>query len=797
MTTVMVTIMALLMTAGAVLYMHQRNVTTDTQRFETLTEKLRGEIVRRVNTYRYGLTGTRSVFAGSEDVNRQEFRRIVESRDMANEFPAATGMGYIHRVEAKDLPAYLESARADGWPDFEVRMLADEVVHDDLLIIRYIEPAEQNAAAIGLDIGQESRRRTAAEHAMRTGEVSLTGQITLVQATGEGPGFLILLPHYTSDAPLDTVAQREDALVGWVYMTILAERMFADAPDFIDHELEIKVFDSAELSLDRVLFDEDDHLADTRQEDVLEAFNHARFHKMIPVEIGGRQWMVAMNSTAAFKSSPHTGLWVSAIAGCFLSGLLAMLLHTQSNSLERAQQIAHSMTVDLRQAALTDRLTGLPNRTAILEKVQDAIHRAERVEGYHYAVLFLDFDRFKIINDSLGHGVGDDLLVEISQRLTHALRPHDTAGLGRDQSTAARLGGDEFIVLLDGLARADDAGIVAQRLLDVLAERYQLAGREIGSTASIGVVIGHPDYRSAEQLIRDADTAMYEAKNAGRGRYVLFDGHMRVRVNERLQIENDLHHALAQEQFFVVYQPIVSLASGAIESCEALIRWRHPKHGLIGPDRFIPIAEETGLIVPLGQWVLDESLRQFAEWHHRQQIPEACCLSVNLSRKQLMLPDLFDRVADSLRVHGVSARLLHLEVTESQIMQDRRLAVANLQKLRRIGVRISVDDFGTGYSSLACIHEFPIDVLKIDRSFIANLETDPNLATVLQTVTDLARNLGVKVVAEGIETPAQRDLLLSLSCEYAQGYLFSKPLAADDFVDFCKADEAGNSRAAA
>lgn len=797
MLTTLVTLMSLLMTIGSVIYIHRGNIAADTQRFEVMKEKLHDEIVRRVKVYRYGLMGTRSVFAASEQVNRAEFRRIVEAREMSEEFPAATGIGYIHRVAFDALDTYLEDAQADGWPEFHVRMLADQIEHDDLFIICYIEPAEKNLAAIGLDIGQESRRRAAAERAMRTGEVSMTEQITLVQATGGGPGFLILLPHYTPGLPVDTQAQREEALEGWAYMTILAERMFAGAQSFIDDELDFKVFDSSELSLERVLYDEGGHLDETLQKDVLHAFDHNRFRDFVPIEIGGRKWVVAMHSTPQFKAASTVGIWVTGAVGFVLTGLLALLLHTQSTSLDRAQKIAQSMTINLREAALTDRLTGLPNRAAILEKVQDAIHRARRVDGYHYAVLFLDFDRFKIINDSLGHSVGDDLLVEISRRLTETLRPHDTAGLGKDLSTAARLGGDEFIVLLDGLTQPEDATLVAQRLLNILSERYQLGAREVGSTASIGVVVGHPGYKTAEQLIRDADTAMYEAKKAGRGQYTLFDSEMRVRAKERLEIENDLHLALADQQFSLVYQPILALETGRVESCEALVRWNHPKHGLIGPDRFIPIAEETGLIIPLGQWVLDEALRQFAEWREKRQVPAACCISVNLSRKQLILPDLFTAVTESLRRHGVPASLLHLEVTESQIMQDRRLATANLQKLRRTGVRIDIDDFGTGHSSLACIHEFPIDVLKIDRSFMANLETDPNLITVLRTVTELARNLGVQVVAEGIETKAQLELLRSLSCEFAQGYLFSRPLPADEIAAFCARDRFDTFRSAA
>lgn len=782
--TTLVTVLMFGLTAGSIIYMARSNRATDTQRFTVLKEKLGSEIARRVTVYRYGLMGTRSVFVASEQVNRQEFRNIVESLELPSEFPAATAMGYIDRVPTDEIGPYLKAARKDDSPDFEVRMLADEVTHDDQFIIKYIEPASENLETIGLDIGQESRHRAAAENAMRTGDVAFTAPITLVQPTGNGPGFLILLPHYTPDMPLETVAQREAALRGWVYMSILAERMFAGARELVDGELGFKVFDSNELALDRVLYDQGGRLSEVRHEDVRSAFEHARFHAFVPVEIGGREWVVAMSTTPNFKSVSTTGIWVVGIGGCLLAALLAQLLHSQTSSLDKAQQIARDMTADLRRAALTDRLTGLPNRSSILEKVQEAIHRAERVKGYHYAVLFLDFDRFKIINDSLGHNAGDELLVKISQRLTEALRPHDAAGLGKDHSTAARLGGDEFIVLLDGLARPADAALVADRLLEVLADCYLLGTREVRSTASIGVVLGHPDYHEAGQIIRDADTAMYEAKAAGRGQYKIFDAAMRVRAKDRLEIENDLHLALHQRQFFLMYQPILSLETGQIESCEALVRWQHPQRGMIGPDQFIPIAEETGLIVPMGEWVLDEAVRQFARWRADQQLPAASCISVNLSRKQLVLPNLFSTVTQTLRKHGVPTRCLHLEVTESHIMQDRAAATANLQRLRRVGIRIDIDDFGTGYSSLSCLHEFPIDVLKIDRAFVGNLETDRDLITVLGTVTELARNLGVKVVAEGIETTEQLELLRSLHCEYAQGYLLSMPLIADEVPAF-------------
>jgi len=769
-------------------YLHQNNAATDALHFDVLKEKLHGEIIRQVGVYRYGLMGTRSVFAASSYVDRDEFQQLTESRELSKEFPAATGIGYIHRVPVGGLDDFLQKTQAEGAPHFQVRMLAPQIEHDDLLIIKYIEPAQANHAAIGLDIGQEQRRRTAAEHAMRSGDMAITAHITLVQATGEGPGFLVLLPFYQPNQPTDTPQQREAALEGWVYMTLLAERLFAGTSDPTDGELSFQVFDKDELSGNKLIYDDNPSLTHKIGITPDATFNDKPLHDVMPVLLGGRHWMVTMHSTPQFQHASHKGMWMTGLGGCVLTALLVLLLQTQASSLSKAQELARTMTTDLRQAALTDRLTGLPNRAAIMEHIQNAIHRAKRVRNYHYAVLFLDFDRFKIINDSLGHGAGDLLLQEISRRLSSTLRSNDHAQNISPQHTAARLGGDEFVVLLDGMTQPGDARIVAQRLLDVLSKRYQLNNHDVGSTASIGVVTGDPGYESSDEVIRDADTAMYEAKNAGRGTYMVFDDAMRIRVNDRLNIENDLHHALKQQQLFLVYQPILSLHNGHVESFEALVRWQHPTHGLIGPDRFIPIAEETGLIIPLGQWVLNHAIEQFAHWQAHRLIPASCCISVNLSRKQLVLPELCDVVTQTLHRHGVSANRLHLEVTESGIMQAPQTATANLTQLRRVGVKINIDDFGTGHSSLACLHEFPIDILKVDRAFIANLDQNTSRLAVLRTVTKLARDMGVKVVAEGIETQAQLKLLRPLSCEFGQGYLFSKPLPAANVPAFCTQD---------
>lgn len=796
-------VLAVLLATGVTTgLMHRMNRAANAQRFAALTEKLSDEIVRRVGVYAYGLMGTRSVFASSKFVDRDEFSRLVGSRELKREFPAATGLGYIERVPATDLDAYLARARTDDAPGFALRDLAPYETHPDHLIIKYIEPLGPNRAALGLDVGQEPRRRSAAEEAMLTGRPALTEPVALVQAGEEGAGFLLLLPEYAPGLPVDTPRQRRAALRGWVYMTLLAERVFAGADGRVDGELDFDVFAGDNLTRTGLIFSDRNELPGNGASDT--PFTAAARHEVITVPIGGREWQVAVTASDAFEAASAAPMIATGAGGVLLAFLLALLLLNQTGTLRRAEGIAKMMTLDLRHAAHTDRLTGLPNRTRIVETIEQALHRSRRVPGYHFAVLFLDFDRFKVINDTLGHDAGDQLLCEISTRLTDTLRPHDAAAMGGPRKlaelapaetpgpTAARLGGDEFIVVLDGLADPADASGVAERLLKVLSQRYVIAGREIVSTASIGVAGGRAHHVSAEAVIRDADTAMYEAKRGGSGTYRVFDQAMRTREQNRLALEHDLHLALERNEFLIEFQPIVSLATGAVESCEALVRWMHPQHGRVGPDRFIPLAEANGVILPLGAWILDASLAHYAGWRRRPGFPADTSLSVNLSRKQLVQPDLVDRVVDALDRHGVPADRLHLEVTENEVMSNPDVALANLRRLRAAGMRIDIDDFGTGHSSLACLHNFPIDVLKIDRSFIGNLGQDASLTAVLQTVTELARTLKFAVVAEGIETDPQLDVVRGLRCDFAQGYYFSRPLAPDEAAAFCvRAEAAG------
>ncbi|MCA0374719.1 MAG: EAL domain-containing protein [Gemmatimonadetes bacterium] len=434
------------------------------------------------------------------------------------------------------------------------------------------------------------------------------------------------------------------------------------------------------------------------------------------------------------------------------------------------------LVAELGRAAHVDTLTGLPNRALLQRRLQGAIERARDVDGYGFAVMFLDIDRFKLINDSLGHDMGDLLLREIARRLRANLRPQDSVGRDVGGTTVARLGGDEFVVVLDDLPDGAAASSVADRLIAVLEEPYQLGQHLVRSSASVGIVHSDAGYTHAEEMLRDADIAMYEAKARGKGCHARFTPAMREAVRRRLRIETALRDALGTDQFHLVYQPIVSLETRRLEGVEALLRWRHPELGLLMPGEFIPVAEETRLILPLADRVLQMACTQFAEWQHRFPRHAPPSISVNLSRVQLADPGLVARSLAIMQQAGVDPSQVQLEVTESQLMQQRTMAMELLDGFKHHGVRLAMDDFGAGYSSLSCLQEYPFDVLKIDRALIEQVNRGRGYAALLHAVVTLAENLGLDVVAEGIERPEQLALLQGLGCTYGQGFLIDRPL---------------------
>jgi diguanylate cyclase (GGDEF)-like protein len=423
-----------------------------------------------------------------------------------------------------------------------------------------------------------------------------------------------------------------------------------------------------------------------------------------------------------------------------------------------------------RHAAFHDALTNLPNRALLAENLKFVIERARQHEDYQFAVLFLDLDRFKNVNDSLGHSIGDQLLITMARRLESCIREVDMV---------ARLGGDEFAILLDGIPNQAEATNMARRIQEKLMSPFNLSGHEVFTSTSIGIAVSSTGYDHPENMLRDADTAMYRAKAQGKACYEVFDKGMHTHAVYLLQMENDLRRAIDREELRVYYQPIVSLDNGQLAGFEALIRWQHPERGFINPSDFIPLAEDTGLIVPLGLWILKRACQQLCKWQWQSPANRSLFMSVNLSGKQVAVPSLVSDISEILEETHVDPKHLKLEITESAVMENADMAARLLKRLKALGVQLSIDDFGTGYSSLSYLHRFPVNTLKIDRSFVGRIGEAAENIEIVRTVISLAENMGMEVVAEGIETLSQLTQLRKLKCQYGQGYLFSRPVDAE------------------
>ena len=590
-----------------------------------------------------------------------------------------------------------------------------------------------------------------------------TGQLLVLPVAVQGMHTIIFqTAFYRRGAKLTTVAQRRSALVGWAMATFDIPAIVRSALGAY-HHLSVSLYHS-NPGLRAELIDRE---GNTR---VGGPFAYSR-----TLQIGG-PWSVTVAGapSTGTLSADDQGL-VVLIVGLVVSTLLFGLILVLARSREHALAMVRKRTGELRHQALHDTLTGLPNRLLALDCAEQMLGAAGRE---HVAALYVDIDGFKQVNDTFGHAAGDELLRMVAGRLRTVVRAGDTA---------ARLGGDEFVVLLTGIRPDGDPKRVAERLLEILAQPYNLgatAGRHLSVTASIGLAEGPRD--SADELMRDADLALYEAKAAGRNRYERFRSGMQCASEQRLMLEMDLAEAIDRRELFLVYQPTFDLRSERMTGVEALIRWHHPRLGAISPADFIPMAERSGLIVPIGRWVLEEATRQAAAWrrcgHH-------IGVSVNVSARQLDGDGLIEDVRRALAQDALDPASLTLEVTETALMRDPDAAAARLATLKTLGVRIAIDDFGTGYSSLAYLRRFPADVLKIDRSFVEGVATSTEAAALVHTLVELGKSLGLETLAEGIEDSAQLQVLRREHCDVGQGFLLSRPLDSEGLTDLLDQQE--------
>jgi diguanylate cyclase (GGDEF)-like protein len=474
-----------------------------------------------------------------------------------------------------------------------------------------------------------------------------------------------------------------------------------------------------------------------------------------------RVWMLPLAAVLVYLTIKSYRIYRDQVAADQRHHEEMMRLHREAvAALEAARQSEQRYA----RAARHDDLTALPNRRLFAEMLQRSMARAARSAEPRYAVLFVDLDGFKLVNDSLGHLVGDQFLVAISSRLQTQLRPSDVL---------SRLGGDEFAVLIEGYTSHDEVCVITERLQRSLRDPIRLSGRELYASASIGVVMGGPHYETVDDLLRDADIAMYRAKAAGRGGYQIFDPHMHATAVERLMLETELRHAVERHDFTLVYQPIVELPSSEICGLEAFVRWTRPDGRVIGPADFIPVAEETGLIVPLTYSVLGDACGQAAAW--QRMFGQPLGISVNISSRLFARADFVDEVERAVDVSGLLPGTLRLEITENTLLNSSDIVHDNFERLRQLDVRVYLDDFGTGYSSLSYLQRYPVDALKLDRSFVAQMAGPDHRCAIGSAIVKLAHELGMGLIAEGVETLAHAEQLLALGCPHAQGHLFSEP----------------------
>jgi diguanylate cyclase (GGDEF)-like protein len=725
-----------------------------------VSETLRGLVLRDTDL----LASLRAVLTMQPHLSASGFRQWFEELERHHQAVGGFGAVFVRSVPSARLASFL--ARRDADPAFRAGVRGRILPVPATGRGRYclLAGATSDLAAYSPELATALQgdwcdpssaiggyQQNGTTRAKFTQLITDSGQFVVYTVTvSAGRSLALEAAFYRRGAPLTTVAQRRAAGLGWVAGSF-------DIPTLIGTAL------GKHRNLAVTLYHSNlgGHPEFVGRVGAVKA---QPFSNRATLSADGT-WIVTVTGAGALSGPPaDVQALLVLLAGLLMSVLLAALVLVLARTRERALAMVDEKTGQLRHQALHDGLTGLPNRVLALDRTEQMLARARR-QHVPVAALYVDIDGFKHVNDTYGHAAGDEFLRTVATRLQSVVREGDTA---------ARLSGDEFVVLVEGSTLDAGPELVAERLLDVLRRPYDIngeIGRELSLTASVGIASGLR--ASADQLLRDADIALYEAKAAGKNRYVVFRSDMQTAAFDRLTLEMDLAEALEHDELALLYQPTFDLRSEDVIGVEALIRWHHPIRGVLAPDQFIPIAEESGLIVPIGRWVLQKACRQAATWRRRGH---AVGMAVNVAARQLEEDALVDEVRDALQASGLQPAALTLEVTETTLMRDPEATAGRLHALKRLGVRIAIDDFGTGYSSLAYLRQFPADAVKIDRSFISDIAATEQSTALIHTLVQLGKTLHIETLAEGIEDQVQLRTLQREQCDQGQGFLFSRPL---------------------
>jgi diguanylate cyclase (GGDEF)-like protein len=737
------------------------------QEFQSAAENQSGILQNGINQYLSKLVALRALFESSrEEISRKQFEIFAERtlRDQT----AIQSVSWIPRVSHAERTARERSAIADGIPGYQIKAvglgsdgkLAPSPERQEYFPIFYSTEKPKTSPVYGIDLASEPKRRETLDRAWRNNQPAKSADFTLHTGNGDRLGFFVMLPVYRQDLPSGTEEERQRNLIGFVQgafqTSVMIETILAAAPE--PTGLDLFLFSPSAGPTASPVYIYASSLHATPPQPAAQAVLMAGTHWSGELRAGDGRWtLVAIPAASGKFGVSHDRAWIILIAGLLVSGVVVAYLWTSERYARRVEFLA-----------LTDPLTTLANRRGFLERLNMAFAISRR-SASPFAVLFVDLDDFKDVNDTLGHAIGDALLRQVVRRLRNTVRPTDLV---------ARFGGDEFAILQADASDPVAAATLAARVVTSLAAPFEIEGHEVRITASIGISPYSAGVEGPAAMMIQADLALYRAKGDGRNCFRFHTGELDQEVHLRVTLAEELRLAIGGPEFELHYQPLVEINSGRIVGLEALARWKHPTRGHIMPSIFIPIAERTGAIVPLGNWVFEESCRQLKRWRDQGIAPDI--LAVNVSGVQFKrASDLPLEIAATLARWGIKPGNIEVEVTETVLMEITKKHGDTFDRLGQLGVRIAIDDFGTGYSSLKYLTIYPVNRLKIAQELVFRVTTDSRNATVVRAAIRLAKELGIEVIAEGVETEAQAKFLLSAGCAYAQGYYFSRPVNAE------------------